>query len=175
MNFGSIVSPIVNQRSWDVPECWDDMELDDDRLILRLDDCKSCPGEDVRSECLSPFSTFSLPVKPDFPALDDSVWDFEVPCANRVEEEAFDMLEKSESVAYCTKVLNSFSQVDSDDEESDEYDSSAEDNQMECLPVGLVDKFGSTRRNLFSLLDEVDGFIDRPSLTNIIPEMKKQK
>jgi hypothetical protein len=158
MHFGSIASPIPGHRNVsDVPECWEDMELDDIRLIIQPSKCKSFIGESVENEwqCASPASTHSLPVKMDHANLDEAVWEFEFPDANQIDEDAFANLHKSASAAYRSHVLEAFNLAETDEDVSDGIESDKEDDQMETLAREVVDRIGSSRKNLLPVLEQM--------------------
>ncbi|KAM0838304.1 hypothetical protein ACQ4PT_061079 [Festuca glaucescens] len=137
--FGSIASPIPGHRTVSVvPDYWEDMELDDARLIFQPSDCKSLVEESLVDEwqCISPMSLYSLPAKMNYDKLDESVWEFEFPSVNQVDDDAFASLNKSTSAAYYSQVLEDFNLAETDDEVSDGAESEEEKDQMVNISIG---------------------------------------
>jgi hypothetical protein len=116
----------------DVPNSWEDMELDDVRLSFSAV-CKSVQGEILLDEwqCNSPPGLCSLPPCLHYNEQDDSVWDFEMPDIDQVDSDALNSSEKSASAAYCSQVLEAFKINDSDEE--NEF-GDRESGQLENLP-----------------------------------------
>jgi hypothetical protein len=138
-----------------IPECWEDLELSDDRLVIHPG-CKSWHGDELADEwgCDTPMSHKSLPSRMDCDKMDVDVWEFEPQSITKIDEEALYEFEKSTNTAYVSEVLSSFNLDDTDEDMSD-YDSfdGKVDDEMECLPQELVDRLGYVRKNLFPILE----------------------
>jgi hypothetical protein len=113
-------------------------------------------GECLEDEwqCTSPISLHSLPADMDYDKIDESVWDLEICGTNQVDADAFTNLEKSASAAYCSQVLEAFNLAETDEEISNGAESAEETGQMINLPKEIIDRIGSTRKNLFPVLDQ---------------------
>jgi hypothetical protein len=90
----------------------------------------------------------------DYDKIDESVWDLEICGTNQVDADAFTSLEKSASAAYCSQVLEAFNLAETDEEISDGAESAEETGQMINLPKEIIDRIGSTRKNLFPVFDQ---------------------
>lgn len=153
----------VNHRTCaDIPESWEEINLNDERLCVFASDSKSCcvPVIEDDWEC-SPKSGLSLPGKLDYNMLDDEIWDFEPVDYGCIDVEAMSQLENSVSAAYCSQVLADLNSADTDDESFDNDDN--EDlGDMDFLPQDLVSKFGSARKNLFPVLEKLAESSEKP-------------
>lgn len=141
----------------DIPECWEELELCDARLVFHPG-CKRWHGDELADEwdCDTPMSHKSLPSRMDYDRMVPDVWDLEPQSITKVDEEALSQFEKFASAAYDT---------DEDMSDCDSFDGKVDDD-MDYLPQELVDRLGPVRKNLFPILEQ-------NATNSVVQELKK--
>ncbi|KAM0833656.1 hypothetical protein ACQ4PT_064127 [Festuca glaucescens] len=143
----------INHRSYaNIPESWEDIKLDDIHLRVMDSEIKSCGEPEIEDdwEC-SLKSPNSLPDRLNYANVDDDVWDFEPIDYGCIDAEAILQVEQSVGSRYCSQVMEYFNATHSEDEDSVDEDAVDKD----VLPQEMIDKFGSIRKNLFPVLEEL--------------------
>lgn len=134
----------------------ENLEAVDNEYMKVPTDCKSWTGGDVDRHIASVASPKYLPGHLEYNKLDLDVWEFEPQSYAHVEEEVLSLYEKSANATYCSQILSSFNLEETGEDLSDcDTNDEHSEGQLEALPQDLVDKFGSVKRNLLPVLEQL--------------------
>lgn len=123
------------------------------------------------SKSSSPASLRSLPNKWNYDDPDDTIWDMGAPSAEFVENETLLAMEESVHAAYCSRVLEDFTIESDEDGSTDEDNDAMETDTMEQLPSEVIERYGSVRKNLFPVLEQ----LANTSLVEKVVPIEKKK